>query len=138
MSYKIFKAVQTSLKAVPSIVAVVSPGETHKGSTDAPYGTFTHHPNTPTVFTLGDEGDDQHTGFSQLLLRYPINKGTGEMQRMADSITKHFRAGQRKFFEGQEVVIVGSGAGRIDTLEGQLVLPITINWYALVRRYENG
>lgn len=138
MSYKIFKAIQEALKAVPGIVTVVSPGEPNKSSPDALYGTFTHHPNTPTVFTLGDEGDDEATGFSQLLLRYPINKGSGDIQRMGDLITKHFKAGQRKFFEGQEVVIVSSGSGRLDILEGQLVLPITINWYALVRRYENG
>lgn len=134
MSYDIFKAIQTALEAVTDIVPVVSPGVPHKGPAGKPYGTFTHHPNTPTPYTLGDEGDDMHTGFSQLLLRYPLDQGSGNIQRMADSVTQEFKAGRRKFFQGQEVVIVSSGSGRLDDLEGQLVLPITINWYALVRR----
>lgn len=98
------------------------------------YANFTHHPNVPVPFTLGTVGEDQQTGFSQVLLKYPPDKSIFDASRLGDVLRSNFKAGQRLIYEGQEVVIVRSGLGQFSVVDNRLVNPFTIYWYALIRR----
>lgn len=104
------------------------------GNNKQPYADFSFHPNEPEVDTLGSGGEDVHTGFAQLLLRFPVDTGALGTIRLGDVLRERFKAGTRFNFEGQEVFIVRSGLGKFDTFDGRLVNPFTIYWYAHTKR----
>lgn len=90
--------------------------------------------NQPSVATLGDSGDDNHDGFMQILLKYPMGKGDKDIMTMADTIRSGFTAGTKCLYGDQEVTILNCGIGIFDIYESKFVNPITINWYARTRR----
>ncbi len=90
--------------------------------------------NKPEVFTLGDQGEDLHSGFMQVLLKFPQGKGDLPLLEASDLLRENFKAGQRKWYLTQEVVIVSCGVGQPNQLDGKFVSPVTIYWYAKTRR----
>lgn len=50
-------------------------------------------PNTSDPVTLGQHGEDDHTGFLQIDVNCPRNTGTGEISTVAGAIRDSYRAG---------------------------------------------
>lgn len=101
-----------------------------KQSTEIPCGDVSFHFNQPEVVTLGSGGEDNHDGFMQILLKYPVGQGDGAILAMADQIRQEFLAGQKCQYGDQVVTIINCGIGLFDTWDSKFVCPITINWYS--------
>lgn len=99
-----------------------------------PAGDVSIHFNEPEVVTLGQGGEDNHTGFMQILLKYPVGEGDGALMAMADTIRQAFLAGQSCSYGSQVVTIINCGLGTFDIWNSKFVCPITITWYARTRR----
>lgn len=95
-----------------------------------PAGDVTIHFNEPTVVTLGIDGEDNHDGFMQILLKYPVGEGDGPLVAMSDTIRQAFLAGTSCAFGDQTVTIINCGLGTFDNWDSKFVCPITITWYA--------
>lgn len=128
------KALVAGLEALSLGIPLNYPNMPAKTPLDAPCGDVSFVFNNPEVFTLGENGEDLHTGFCQVLLKYPSGTGDSALLQKADLIREGFSAGSRKFYMTQEVVIENCGMGDYDTLDGKFVCPITIYWYAKTRR----
>ncbi len=102
--------------------------------TSVPAGDVTIHFNEPEVVTLGQGGEDEHRGFMQILLKYPVGEGDGALMAMADTIRQAFLAGQSCSYGSQTVTIINCGLGTFDNWNSKFVCPITITWYARTRR----
>lgn len=90
--------------------------------------------STPSVATLGEGGEDNHTGFLQVLLKYPLGEGEKDIMEMADTLREGFKAGTKCVFGNQVVTITNAGLGAFDENDGKYVNPFTIYWYARTRR----
>ena len=132
---QIYQALIQAVKNVPGMVPFSTAATPFTPPANgAPYADVTVIQNDPVVYTLGDGGDDIVEGFMQVLLKYPVDKGVLAPSRLGDTLRESFKAGSRKWYETQEVVIVRSGLGQFNTFEGNLVNPFTIYFYALIRR----
>lgn len=84
--------------------------------------------------TLGDKGEDYHSGILQINLNYPVNKGEGAVTAMADTLSTHFRAGQRSAHNGQEVIFRGASRNGGRVVNGWWQVIVSVRWYALAPR----
>lgn len=136
MSQKaISDALEGAVRAVPGMLPIVEEGTPATPPSGQPYASFNVVFNQPDVATLGEGGDDMHTGFVQITLRYPPGPhAKDQILTLADAIRESFKAGSRAYSGDQEVVIINSGLGNFDVVSGRLVNPFTIYWYALTRR----
>lgn len=130
----VYQALVAAVKAVPGMIPFSTPALKFTPPVSGPYADLAIVWNTPETFTLGDEGEDMLTGFLQLTLQYPPDKGIFEPSRMSDVLRESFKAGRRKVYEGQEVIIKNSGPGQYTILDGKLVNPFTVYFYALIKR----
>jgi hypothetical protein len=87
-------------------------------------------PNAPAVATLGDGGEDEHSGFMQIDLNFPQHTGTSEVLAAADEIRAYFVAGRRLIYEGQEVLIRSSGRSAGLNVNGWYRVSMTVFWTA--------
>lgn len=132
---QIYQALIKAVQEVPGMVPFSTAATKFTPPANgAPYADVTVIQNDPVVYTLGDDGDDIVEGFLQVLMKYPVDKGVLAPSRLGDTLRESFKAGSRKFYETQEVIIVRSGLGQFNTVEGILVNPFTIYFYALIRR----
>ncbi|AUM59729.1 tail terminator protein [Pseudomonas phage PMBT14] len=131
---QVYQALIAAIKAVPNMVPFGTQGTPWKPPSNVGYADVSIIQNPPSAYTLGDEGEDMVDGIAQVLLKYPVDKGVLTPSRLGDSLRESFKAGRRIFFEDQEVIIRSSGLGRFDDMDGKLVNPFTIYWYALIRR----
>lgn len=91
-------------------------------------------PNQPEVATLGDAGEDSHTGIFQINLNYPPNQGEGPILATADAVRAVFSAGKRLTNNGQTMTVLSCGRSRGIQAGGWYRISITITWYALTAR----
>lgn len=131
---KIRKALIKALNDATLGITLVFPNTATKTASGEPSGEVAIVWNNPTVHTLGDHGEDMHTGFVQVLLCFPLGLGDLPMLEVSDRIRNAFKAGGRKWYQDQEVVIENCGIGRPEQLDGKYVSPVSIYWYAKTRR----
>ena len=91
-------------------------------------------PNQPEVITLGNGGEDDHSGILQINLNYPLNAGNGAVLAMADAIRDVFEAGVDLTYEDQVVVITGCGRSSGARELGMYKIILSITWYARTTR----
>ena len=96
-------------------------------------------PSQPSAASLGDSGLDEHTGFLQIDLNYPINEGTGAINIKADEIRAHFKAGARfvddEFSQDPQSVLIRScGRSNGRNVNGWYRVSITVFWSAWTQR----
>lgn len=95
--------------------------------------------NMPEVDTLGDHGENEHTGFLQIDINYPVNCCDGDALEKVDEITNYFYIGRRFNLDGQEIFINSSGYNRPDTQSAEWYrLVITVYWTAKTKRIKHG
>ena len=87
-------------------------------------------PNQPDVVTLGNGGEDDHTGILQIDLHYPLGDGNGAALAMADTLRDVFEAGVDLTHEDQVVVITGCGRSSGARDLGMYKIILSITWYA--------
>lgn len=128
------KALAQKLQDLSLGIQLNYPNVKTKDPNKAPAGDVTFIFNQPSVATLGEGGEDNHDGFVQILLKYPLGKGDKDIMGMADTIRNGLTAGTKCLYGSQQVTIQNCGVGIFDELDGKYVTPITINWYARTRR----
>ena len=99
-----------------------------------PWAAVTIVPNVPDVATLGPCGCDEHTGFFQIALYYPLNTGDGAILAKADEIHHHFKTGKRLEYQGQYLTVKRCGRSQGREINGMYQIILTINWTALTMR----
>jgi hypothetical protein len=105
-----------------------------KPVTGTPWASLFVVPNQPSVGTLGDAGEDNHDGFLQIDLNYPLNKGDGEALSKSDEMRDYFKAGSRHVHSGQVVTVTNCGRSIGRQVDGWYRITLTINWYARTAR----
>lgn len=149
----VYQALVQAVSRVPGMIPFSTPFLKFTPPTGgAPYADLSIVWNPPEPFTLGDDGEDMLTGFLQITLNYPLDKGIFAPSRLCDLLRKHFKAGSRLSYTDlatfeldfvkdsyqidppQEVIIKSSGSGQFSNFEGKLVNPFTIYFYALIKR----
>lgn len=100
-----------------------------------PYAEIFYLPADVTPVSSGPTGLDLHEGIMQITLRYPSDKGQGDLLAKADQIARYFRAGsERPVYDGQDVILRGARCSPPTVIRGWLVAAISINYSAYVRR----
>ena len=106
----------------------------HTPATGTPYMEVYIIRNQPQPTSLGRAGLDLHTGFMQINLNYPANKGSGTALAKADEIRAIYVAGYKYEFEGQQVTVFSCGASQGRNNNGWYTLILTIEWQARTQR----
>ena len=96
-----------------------------------PWCRLDHIPTQPDSLSMDS---NEHTGFLQLSLMYPLNTGNAGAWAKADEVSAYFRAGSRFVYDGQVVQIVSTGASGTLTDNGFMMTPITIQYRAFAER----
>lgn len=131
----ISQALETAIRAIPGMVPIQEVGNPTNTPPNAPHALWDVIFNPPSVASLGEDGMDRHDGFAQLTLRWPLGPNAkDQLLALADTIRESFKAGTRAVHGDQYVVIINSGIGPFDVIQGRLVNPFTIYWYSHTRR----
>jgi len=108
-------------------------GEDQQGG--QPWCEFSFTPNAPDVLTLGDDGENEHTGFAQVNLNYPLNSGIGESMDKVAEIMAVFKIGTDLVYNGQTVTVTRCGQDRGGQNENGFYQSIvSIEWRATTPR----
>lgn len=91
-------------------------------------------PNTPSVETLGAEGEDMVDGIVQVDLNYPVGIGSSAARADFESLRVDFPAGSRPTHSGQEAIVTRCGRSASRMVDGWYRISVTISWYALIPR----
>lgn len=127
------RALLTHLDSMLGIPYIV-PNDESTSPNHGPYANVAFLLADPVVYTLGDDGLDEHRGVMQVLLKYPRGQGSGQLDEKADAIRESFRAGLKLNYDDQEVTIVNTGMGNQSDFENRFVCPVSIQFYAFTRR----
>jgi hypothetical protein len=87
-----------------------------------------------SVNTLGDAGDDLHTGIFQIDLNVPPNTGTGALLGYADTLRTAFKAGTTATHGMQSVLILSCSRSKLSQGGGWLTISMSISWRAYTPR----
>lgn len=98
------------------------------------WARLTNIRSQPTPVTIGECGYDEHLGFLQVDMFFPLNSGKGPSMQMADTIARFFKPGQSFDHETQCVLITSCGCSDSRNEGGWYRTIITINWSAQVQR----
>lgn len=102
--------------------------------TNAKWAQLFFVPTQPVVFTLGEHGLDEYTGFVQISIRYPEGSGTHNSDLDAEVFRQAFVAGTQLVYNGQEVKIKSCGRNQGRLQDNWYLVATTIYWWALVPR----
>lgn len=133
--HKIRSALVQAFESGGFSLPAVYENTSHDSDADIPWCSFFFIPNQPSAATLGDQGEDDHTGIVQINLNYPLLNGSGEALQKADEIRAVFKAGATFSYLGQNVFIKSSGVSRASQVENGFYQTIlTIQWQARTSR----
>jgi len=107
----------------------------YKPTPGTPWCEFFFIPNEPQVLTLGENGEDEHTGIVQINLNYPLNQGPVPALQKAGEIRSVFKAGATFTYQSQSVLIRGAGVSRASqVVNSHYQVILTINWRSITTR----
>ncbi|AUR88714.1 tail-completion protein [Vibrio phage 2.117.O._10N.261.45.E9] len=78
--------------------------------------------------TLGEAGEDLHSGIFQISLNTAIGKGTAIIHRALDEIANHFPAGTRLVFGNSTVVIMSATLDDGRAVEGYWRVSLSLSY----------
>lgn len=134
MTHLIDSALIQSFEAGTFGLPIASENRKYDPSPNTPWAELFVVPNIPSVDTLGDGGADIVTGFMQVNLNFPAEKGAGEAKQKATDIRNHFKAGTRITYNDQQVEIINAGRGLARNVNSWYQVIVTIQWRAWVNR----
>lgn len=96
----------------------------------ANWASVSNHPAGKNPVTLGDGGEDNTSGYFQIDLHTPENKGRTALLGLADTVLGYFFSGQRFQSNGQVVTIRRSSLSPIhkDDQTASFVLSVSVYW----------
>lgn len=103
-------------------------------SANTPWSRVTVIPSQPEVTSLGGSGYDEHNGYLQIDLFYPLNEGSGAVHAKSDAICALFKAGARFSYNGENVVIRSSGRNNGRNDGGWFKVTVTVFYLAHTAR----
>lgn len=124
----LFKKVEDSQLGIPRNYP------NYPGESEAPYANISVTHSDPVPVTLGKTGEDNHTGFLQIMLKYPLNEGNSDAMTLSQSLCTIFQAGVKCIYQGQVVNVTRAGIGAAMEIDDLYCIPVTVYWYARVRR----
>lgn len=103
----------------------------------APYAVVSLLPAGSDPITLGLGGEDEHTGFVQLGLYYPLQAGDGALTLACSKVSDYFVAGMSLAYGGTEVWIERVRMSPPSKQDPRYVAYATIYWRARTSRRTN-
>lgn len=91
-------------------------------------------PRQPAAATLGEGGADEVRGLVQIDLNYPSATGADQARRDFELIRQSFYAGARFIHNGQQVLTINCGRAAGRNTDGGYQVPVTISWFAHIKR----
>lgn len=128
--FDIEKALISYLESLPLGLPLYYENDRRKPPNQGNYALVNVVHQQPSVATLGEGGEDNHEGFLQILLKYPMGEGAGEAKQKAQDIAGFFTAGVKAEYLTQSVTIRTCGIQPSFESSSRYTLPITITWYA--------
>ena len=125
-------SVLTPFMAVENIVAE----NMERPHTSGDWAELNFKPGGVEVRTLGSLGDDSLVGVLFVAIHSPLDDGTAFGLSVVDAFRKHFTAGKRIIFEGQEVHIRNCSANMGRVLNTWARSDIMVGWEAYLTRGE--
>lgn len=95
---------------------------------------FDFMPNVSRVQSLGEKGQNRHTGLLQLLIHLPIEEGSGDSLEVAGNLVKHFQIGTSVSYNGTIVKIKGATAAPSYKSADNYITPVTVTWQSDIQR----
>jgi hypothetical protein len=102
--------------------------------TDAKWAKLSFVPNSPSVDTLGENGEDMVDGFLQIDINYPQNAGDSEARSDFEEIRAAFPAGRHYASGDQPVTIRNCGRSQGRFVDQWYRVSTTVFWYAMIPR----
>lgn len=126
------KALIAGYQAVGTLVPTGYPGFELTDS-DKPDGLWCNIHNVRTIsepVTLGDAGEDNHSGFMQIDINYPVNRGAGEVLIKADELASAFPSGTVLSYNSQNVIVASTTLSPGRYIGGYYRVSLTVNYYS--------
>lgn len=103
---------------------------------DSPWAQVFLLAGSPSVGSLGSNGDDEISGIFQVDLFYPLGEGTARINEAIDLLRGEFKAGTYLKYDGnpQWVLIVSCGPSLITEDDGWFKAVISIEWESRINR----
>lgn len=99
------------------------------------YAEFFFMSNPPQPVTMGDDGEDLHTGIVQINLNYPLNGGIGEALDQVDYLRTVLKPSAPLVHESQVVRIRTCGiSGPPQKVNGFYQIIVSITWRSMSAR----
>lgn len=99
-----------------------------------PWAQINIVPSQPEPAAVGTNGSDEHNGFMQIDLNYPLEDGTFNALTMAESIAATFKPGAKFTRNSQTVTIRSSGISVGRVIDGWYNVIMTIVYYSRIQR----
>jgi hypothetical protein len=96
----------------------------------APFADVTVSHDVPQSVTLGKIGEDNHTGFLQIMLKFTLGEGNSPIMTAAGELRGAFQAGAKYIYQGQVVVVTMATIGTPVEMKSLYCLPVTVYWYS--------
>jgi hypothetical protein len=114
-------------KLLPENVKADPAGET-------PFAEVFYMPNPPVPITLGDDGEDEISGYVQLNIKVPFGSGTKEALAACGEVRSAFPVGLNILYDGVVITVKGSGPKPGYRSEAHYVTPFLIHFYSRIQR----
>lgn len=101
---------------------------------NTPWARVAVIPSQPEVTSLGVNGYDEHNGYLQVDLFYPMGQGTGAVHAKSDAICSLFVAGARFSYDSENVLIRSSGRNNGRKDGGWFKVTVTVFYLAHTAR----
>jgi hypothetical protein len=128
------KALVTALRSIPDVATAHAAKQVAMDNFHftPPTGTRWYEvhwaPNIPVAVECGDNGEDEATGFLQVDVVVPLNKGLTQAEALVGAILTKFKTGSKFTYEGQSVMVTSCGAAPGFPVDNGYKVPVTINF----------
>lgn len=101
---------------------------------DHPWCIFDFLPDEPEAVTLGQSGEDNHTGVFIITLQYPSNEGTAAIYSTADQLCDYYMIGSSYTYDEQLVMILSCAQSPIMRSFHGFRISLSVNWITRISR----
>lgn len=123
-------AFRSWLQGVPSLPTVAWEGRLFTPTPGTPYVRESFRPISSEVRAIGPSGTIAHRMTGNLVLAYPIAKGTAEIEAMAGSILTRFKPGTSLTYGSESGIVMQAERAPLYQEPDWLSCPVTISLVA--------
>lgn len=96
----------------------------------APWAQFWYFPSDPRTVTLGDNGEEELTGFAQIDINIPTGVGDKVQNDILNALELYFQPGRYVVYQGQGVTFIRATRANAMMSNNFWKIPLTIDFRA--------